>query len=166
MKYTYCPHCGDKLTHKEIGDEGLMPYCIQCNLPIFDVFHTCIIVVAVNEYDEVVLLRQNYVSDSTYVCVAGHIKTGETAEDTVIREIQEEIGLLVEQVNYVKSYFYEKKGMLMLGFFAKVKKESFVLSKEVDEAEWFSFEEALTKVKQDSIAMQLLSDTRVNFIKS
>lgn len=35
-----------------------------------------------NEYNEIVLLKQNYVSSAKYVCVAGIMKRGESAEDT------------------------------------------------------------------------------------
>ena len=43
MKFTYCPDCGTKLIQKEIGDEGLMPYCENCKKPFFEMFSTCII---------------------------------------------------------------------------------------------------------------------------
>lgn len=39
MKYTYCPHCGDKLMKKEIGDEGLIPFCERCSIPLWDSIH-------------------------------------------------------------------------------------------------------------------------------
>lgn len=29
MRFQYCPHCGKKAELKEIGDEGLIPYCAQ-----------------------------------------------------------------------------------------------------------------------------------------
>ena len=109
MKFTYCPHCGQKLIQKEIGDEGLMPYCLVCNIPMWDVFTTCIISAVVNEENEIALLRQNYVSATKYVCVAGVMKFGESAEETVIKEIKEEIGLNVEKLEYIHSYPYEKK---------------------------------------------------------
>ena len=35
MKFTYCPDCGTALTPKEIGDEGLVPYCTRCKKPLF-----------------------------------------------------------------------------------------------------------------------------------
>ncbi len=41
------------------------------------------------------------------------MKPGEFAEDTVVREIGEELGLNVKSVEFVKSYPYEKKEMLM-----------------------------------------------------
>lgn len=55
-------------------------------------FTTCIIAAVVNECGEIALLRQNYVSATKYVCVAGIMKIGESAEGTVVREVKEEIG--------------------------------------------------------------------------
>ena len=81
----------------------------------------------VNEYNEIALLRQNYVSATKYVCVAGIMKMGESAEETVIREVKEEIGQDVESLEFIKSYPYEKKEMLMLGYKATVKKKEFKL---------------------------------------
>lgn len=156
MKFTYCPHCGTKAIQKEIGDEGLIPYCAQCETPLWDMFMTSIICAVVNEYDEVALLRQDYVTTESYVCVAGVMKMGESAEETVVREIKEELGQDVECLEYIQSYPFERKEMLMLGFKATVRKQEFVLSKEVDSAEWFPFEEALEKLREGSIAWQLV----------
>ena len=156
MKFTYCPHCGQKLIKKEIGDEGLIPYCPACNIPMWDVFTTCIISAVVNEENEIALLRQNYVSATNYVCVAGVMKFGESAEETVMREVKEEIGLNVEKLEYIRSYPYEKKEMLMLGYKATVKKADFNLSQEVDSVEWVKFENALDKLREGSIAWQLV----------
>ena len=88
MKYTFCPHCGDKLIKKEIGDEGLIPFCERCSVPLWDSFTTCIITAVVNEENEVALIKQSYVSTANYVCVAGVMKLGESAEETVIREVK------------------------------------------------------------------------------
>ncbi len=156
MRFTYCPHCGTKLISKEIGDEGMIPYCEKCNIPLWDMFTTSIIAAVVNEYREVALLRQNYVSLTKYVCVAGIMKLGESAEETAIREIKEEIGQDVEKLKYVGSYPYEKKEMLMLGFKATVKKQDFKLSSEVDAAEWVRYENALSLLREGSIAWQLV----------
>ena len=156
MKFTYCPHCGTKAVLREIGDEGMIPYCEQCKVPLWDMFTTCIIAAVVNEENEVALLKQSYVTTETYVCVAGHMKIGESAEETVIREVKEELGLDVEELSFIKSYPYEKKEMLMLGFKVKVKKADFVFSQEVDTAKWFPFAEALDNIREGSIAWQLV----------
>lgn len=156
MRFTFCPHCGTKLIGKEIGDEGVIPYCESCDIPLWDMFTTCIIAAVVNEYDEVALLRQNYVSTTKYVCVAGIMKIGESAEETVIREVKEEIGQDVDTLEFISSYPYEKKEMLMLGYKVTVKKKDFELSREVDAVEWVKFGDALEKLREGSIAWQLV----------
>ncbi len=156
MRFIYCPFCGEKLISKKIGDEGIIPYCEKCSIPLWDMFTTSIIAAVVNEYDEVALLRQNYVSTTKYVCVAGIMKIGESAEETVIREVKEEIGQDVETLEFISSYPYEKKEMLMLGYKATVKKQEFKLSGEVDSVEWVKFENALEYLREGSIAWQLV----------
>lgn len=158
MRFTYCPHCGNELIKKEIGDEGLVPFCEKCSVPLWDMFTTCIITAVVNEYDEVALLKQSYLTSASYVCVAGHMKIGEAAEETVVREVKEELGLDIERLNFVKTYPYEQKEMLMLGFKAEVKKADFVYSQEVDSAKWFAFDEALENIREGSIAWQLVKE--------
>ena len=102
MHFTYCPYCGEKSVKKEIGDEGWIPYCNGCQIPLWDMFTTSIICAVVNEYNEVALLRQNYVSTTKYVCVAGIMQMGENAEETAKREIKEELGLEVLDLKYIQ----------------------------------------------------------------
>ena len=156
MHFTYCPHCGTKLTKKEIGDEGLIPYCLQCQVPLWDMFTTSIIVAVVNEDNEIALLKQGYVSTTNHVCVAGIMKLGESAEETAVREIKEEIGQTVKSLEYIRSYPFEQKEMLMLGYKAVVEKTNFVLSKEVDSVEWVKFDSALELLRKGSISWQLV----------
>ncbi len=156
MRFTYCPYCGTKLISKEIGDEGIIPFCDKCNIPLWDMFTTSIIAAVVNEYGEVALLRQNYVSTTKYVCVAGIMKIGESAEETVIREVKEEIGQDVENLEFISSYPYEKREMLMLGYIAIVSKQDFKLSSEVDSVEWVKYENALSLLREGSIGWQLV----------
>lgn len=160
MRFTYCPHCGTQLTKKEIGDEGLIPYCESCHVPLWDMFTTCIICAVVNEYNEIALLRQNYVSKTNYVCVAGVMKLGESAEETACREIKEEIGLEVLKLEFIHSYPYEKKEMLMLGFHAAVKKSDFHISGEVDAVKWFPIATALDKLRPGSIGWELVKEVK------
>ena len=61
MHFKYCPHCGNKLIEKEIGDEGLIPFCEKCEIPLWDTYTTSIIAAVINENNEIALLKQNYV---------------------------------------------------------------------------------------------------------
>lgn len=158
MRFTYCPHCGGRLIQKEIGDEGQIPFCENCSVPLWDMFTTSVICAVVNEQREVALIRQNYVSTTNHVCVAGIMKLGESAEETAVREIKEETGLDVVKLEYIRSYPYEKKEMLMLGYKAAVKKADFILSGEVDSAVWVKYEDALSLLREGSIAWQLVKE--------
>ena len=98
MRYLYCPRCGRKLTPRPAGDDGLVPYCDDCGQYWFDSFASCVIVLVANEFREIAMLRQSYLSDEYWSYVAGFITPGETAEQTAFREVREELGLELEQI--------------------------------------------------------------------
>ena len=144
MRFQFCPHCGARTIPREIGDEGLVPWCNSCKIPLFPMFSTCIIALAVDEQGDVALLRQGYISSQYHVLVSGYMKPGESAEECAAREIQEELGLEVQRLAMTGTYWLEKKDMLMIGFLARVHKGAFHLSGEVDQAVWVTPQQALT----------------------
>lgn len=156
MKYTFCPDCGEKLVLHEIGDEGLIPYCENCKRPLFDYFSTCVLSVVRDERGEIALIRQSYGDVTRYVGVAGYMKCGETAEQAAAREIEEEIGIRPDRVQYVLSAWHDKKDQLMLCFCADAKKSAMQCSGEVAEAKWFSPEDAYKTVREGSIIQRLV----------
>lgn len=156
MHFQYCPHCGAKTVEREIGDEGRIPYCEACEKPLWNLFVTSVICAVVNEENEIALLRQDYVSTEHEVCVAGIMKPGESAEEAAAREIEEELGLAVEKLTYIRSFPYDSKAMLMLGFKADVRKRDFALSKEVDAASWVPLADAPERLREGGIAWQLV----------
>lgn len=156
MKFKYCPTCGESLVQKEIGDEGLTPFCNNCSKPYFDWFGLCTISAVINEYNEIALLRQDYVSTTNWVLVAGYVKQGETLEDAAIREVYEETGQEVNRTTYISSNYYEKRELLMVGFRCDVKKHEFNNSKEVDRVEWYRLTEAVNLLRKGSIGQQLV----------
>ena len=114
MRFTYCPDCGSKLILRPIGDEGLVPYCESCDKPLFDMFSTCIIVMVVNEFEEVALLKQSYGNFPYRTLVAGYMKPGESAEECTRREVLEEIGIELEQLQIVGTDWFARKEQLMI----------------------------------------------------
>lgn len=146
MRFKFCPDCGNKLNEKIIRDEGLVPYCEECHKPLFDIFPACIIVLIVNEYGEAALLNQSYISDKYRNLVSGYIKPGETAEECAVRETEEELGIKIKNLRIIRTSWFDKKGILMIGFIAEAAKSKFILSDEVDSAEWIPVEKALNLV--------------------
>jgi len=110
--------------------------------------------------DEVALIRQGYVTRQSHICVAGYVKHGETLESCARREVEEELGLPVRDAVYMRSYYFGRKDLLMLGFVVRVSKDEFHISGEVDSARWFSLDEAESELQNASIALQLLRDYR------
>jgi NAD+ diphosphatase len=147
MKFTYCPDCGSRLSARELGDEGMVPWCDKCEKPWFDSFSTCVIALVTNERDEVLLERQAYISTKYCNLVSGYMTPGETAEEAARREIKEETGLDLECLELVGTWWFERKGLLMVGFIARaLPGQELKLSTEVDSAEWQPAEVALTMV--------------------
>ncbi len=158
MRFKYCPDCGEKLVLKPIGDEGDVPFCERCSRPWFDMFSSAVIVLIINEYGEVVLLKQNYMSDKYMVLVSGFIKPGESAEDTARREVLEEVGLELDDNRLVGTYWFAPKDMMMIGFIAHAKKAELKLSGEVDEARWVPAREAIDLVHPKGAVSHALLD--------
>lgn len=163
MRFRFCPECGNQLSSRVLGDEGEVPWCEKCNRPWFDMFSTCVICLVVSESGKICLLRQYNIDH--HVFVAGYIKDGECAEKTAMREVAEETGLSVISAGFLKSFFYEKRDQLMLGFLVRVKDGELNISSEVDEAGWFDFDEAVKAVRGASICDKLLAEYKTGAIK-
>lgn len=157
MQFSFCPECGRRLIRKQIGDEGEIPYCEACERPWFSVSYPCVICLATDGKGRFALIKQTYATKN-YVCVAGFIKERETAEQTAVREIQEEIGLKVLDIRFVSSYYYPKHDNLMLGFACTVEPGEFRLSGEVERAGWFSLEQARELLSHGTVGKDLLRD--------
>ncbi|MEG2289004.1 MAG: NUDIX domain-containing protein [Clostridium sp.] len=136
MKFKYCPMCGLELGVKDIGDEGLVKFCVNCNTPYFDSPNSCVEVLVINEKNQVLLLKQNYISKTNWGVVSGYVKNGDTLEETVVREVMEETGQSVESMKYVTSYYFKPKELIMSGFIAFVSSRPFGKSNEVDDIMW------------------------------
>lgn len=157
MTFTYCPQCGGKLITRTLGDDGDIPFCEKCNRPFFPVFSSCVICLCVNEYGEVALIKQTYMTTEHYILIAGYIKPGETAEHTALREVEEEIGIKPDSCHFAFSWFYEKRDQLMLGFICKIKKADLKLSCEVKEAIWCPENEVLNKLRGGSMTVDMFN---------
>lgn len=146
MRFSYCPECGEKLSERELGDEGMVPWCDRCGRPWFDMFPVAVIALVYDERGRVLLLRQDYISKEFHNLVSGYIIPGESAEECARREILEETGQVVECLEPALTSWFSKKGMLMIGFFARVKAMPLRLSTEVDAAGWHDPVEILSLV--------------------
>ncbi len=154
MKYCYA--CGTELHAKECAGEGLIPYCDSCKVYRFPIFSTAISTAVLNkERNKVLLIRQYNMED--YILLAGYVNRGETAEETLIREVKEEVGLHVDEYQYMRSQYFERSNTLMLNYVSVAHDETLLqVNQEVEHAEWFSFDEAKKFIMKDSLAESFL----------
>lgn len=159
MRYAHCPDCGRVLTARELGDEGLVPWCDECRRPWFDIFSTCIITAVLNADGQVLLQRESRRPEME-VLVAGYIKPGESAEEATRREIAEETGLTATSLRYVGSFPHGGGDRLMLGFAAQAEGEAKPASMEVVSSRWATLDEAVAALREGSIAQQVVMAIR------
>ena len=163
MRFTYCPDCGEKLVMKEIGDEGEIPYCNNCKKPLFDMFSTCVFVLVKNG-ENVLLLNQSFISTQYRNLVSGYMKPGESAEECAMREVEEEVGIKLDKLEIIGTYWFSKKGLLMIGFMGETSRTSVKLSREVDNAEWGRYDKASALVHPKgggSVSAILVEENRI-----
>ena len=72
------------------------------------------------------------------------------SSDLARREVIEELGIHLDQLDYAGTYWYKKTGSLMHGFISHTSKQSLVTSPEISEAEWVPASLAPEKMFPDS----------------
>jgi len=147
--HQYCGKCG---VRSQRHNDHRALYCPKCKEQFFPRINPCVIVL-VTKGEEILLARSSRFRSGFFSCLAGFIEVGETPEETVSREVKEEVGLSVENIRYVKSQSWPFPSQLMLGFHADyVGGEIIPEPAEIDEAHWFCVRE-LPSVPSASVSV-------------
>ena len=114
-----------------------------CGTETFPRLDPAIIVLITDATGERVLLgRQASWTQGRYSTIAGFVEPGESLEDAVVREVEEETGVLVDDVEYVASQPWPFPSSLMLGFRAVARTHDITLRDgELEDARWFTRED-------------------------
>ena len=103
------------------------------------------VIVAITDKDRILLTKyaSGHSSFKRYALVAGYSEVGESLEDTVRREVMEEVGLRVKNIRYYKSQPWAFSGSLLMGFFCDLdgSDEITLDADELSEAAWFHRDE-------------------------
>lgn len=134
LTHRYCGVCGAPTTPHP--DQRAL-ICTGCQHQYFPRINPCVIMLIVRGR-EVLLARSARFTSNFFSCLAGFIEVGETPEQTVIREVREEVGIEIENVRYAKSQSWPFPSQLMLGFYADYKSGEITPdAEEIAEAGWF-----------------------------
>ena len=112
-KNRFCGRCGQPLRHAE--NERMLK-CPECGNMVFPVIAPAVIV-GVTDGDRLLMTKYAGRPYTGWALIAGFCEIGETAEDTVRREVMEEAGVHVKNVRYVDSQPWGSDSNLLLGFF-------------------------------------------------
>ena len=137
--YTYCTKCsGVKLETKDAGYKKL---CSSCKTEFFPRVDPVVIMLPTYK-DKCLLGRQKIFPPRMYSALAGFLEPGETIEDAVKREINEESGLTAVDVEYKFTQPWPFPFQLMIGCIANVEDDLLKLDyDELEDAVWLSRED-------------------------
>lgn len=110
----YCGVCGG-----ETGDSEheCARICRQCGALFFPVLAPAVIVL-VRRGDEILLAHNRKFTTPVYGLIAGFVEAGEDLEQTVRREVMEEVNIAVGNIRYFGSQSWPFPNSLMVGFVA------------------------------------------------
>ena len=157
MTLNFCPVCGASLTLQPHPTEPPTLWCEGCGEYRFPLYSTAISVVLLDESGRNMLLIRQY-GEEAPVLVAGYVDKGERAEDAVVREVREELGMQAEVLGFLGSHWYAPSETLMLNFLARTTEAEARPNAEVDAWEWVPVPGAKGRVSPGGLAETLLGD--------
>jgi NAD+ diphosphatase len=156
----FCGHCGSPMKHSTTERAMYCPCCEKINYPVI----APSVIVAVTNGDKLLLTRYqvSHSSYRNYALIAGYVETGEMVEDTVRREVMEEVGLKVKNIRYYKSQPWSFSGALLLGFFCEVDGDDTIVldESELEEALWMPRENLPDRSDDVSLTSEMMEYVR------
>lgn len=151
----YCGHCGSRMV---IARTERAIKCPACRNRVYPVLHPAVIVAVRNQNQ---LLMTKYAGTDAvpyYALIAGFAEVGETIEETVRREVKEEVGLEVTNLTYYKSQPWAVAEDLLFGFFCDVSGDPTIRmdQKELKEAVWMDREDIQGQPNDFSLTHEMM----------
>lgn len=137
--HRFCSRCGERTV---IAAAGHIRRCRTCGAEHYPRTDPAVIMLVTDDQDRALLGRQVHWPEGRFSTLAGFVEPGESIEQSVAREVYEEAGVTVGEVEYIASQPWPFPSSLMLGFMARA--TSFDINvdgEEIEEARWFSRED-------------------------
>ena len=134
-----CGCCGKPMVHSQ---KERMMECPSCGNQEYPVLCPAVIV-GITNGDKIILSKYEGRRFKRYALIAGFAEIGETIEETVHREVMEEVGLKVKNLRYYKSQPWSFSGTLLFGFYCDLDGDDTLTvdHSELSMASWFNRED-------------------------
>ncbi|MGY3570916.1 NAD(+) diphosphatase [Vibrio paucivorans] len=152
----FCPQCGGRnhLNHNQLAMQ-----CKDCRTLHYPRIFPCIIV-AVRNQEQILLAQHPRHRGGMYTVIAGFLEVGETLEQCVAREVKEETGITVTNIQYFGSQPWAFPSSMMMGFVAEYSSGEVKPDyRELTDARWFNANELPPVAPHGTIARELIEYT-------
>ena len=132
--HQFCGRCGGR-NREHPRDRAMI--CDDCGIHAYPRLSPSIIVL-IHKGRQVLLARNHRFPEGMYSTLAGFVEPGESIEETLVREVKEEVGVNVHKLQYLGSQSWPFFNSLMLGFHAEYESGEIELQEEeIADAQWF-----------------------------
>ncbi|MEU1949070.1 NAD(+) diphosphatase [Streptomyces sp. NPDC056697] len=147
--HRFCSRCGERTM---IAAAGHIRRCPACGAEHYPRTDPAVIMLVRDERDRALLGRQVHWPEGRFSTLAGFVEPGESIEQAVVREVAEEAGVTVGEVEYVASQPWPFPSSLMLGFMAQATSSLIqVDGEEIHEARWFSRDDLRAAIESGEV---------------
>ena len=164
-KHPRCAICGEKTVVVLAGAVRRCPADQSEHYPRTD---SAIIVLVKDDQDRVLLGRQKVWPKNRFSTFAGFVEPGESFENCVTREVMEEAGVKLKEINYLGSQPWPFPASLMIAFEAITTTPELARpdGEEIEEIRWFTRDEMKSAIAEKSLILPLEISVARQMIKA
>ena len=153
-KHKFCGECGNLMNKDE---KERMLRCEKCSNMEYPKICPAVII-GVTDNNRILLSKYAGRAHKKHALLAGFVEVGEPLEDTVKREVFEEVGLKVTNVRYYKSQPWSFSDTILMGFYCDLASDDSITLDETELAlaEWFEREDIPVEPSRDSLTNEMI----------
>ena len=151
----YCGKCGHPM---DFDQKERAMRCPHCSNIVYPKISPAVIVGITNDKGQILVTKYAHGHYQSYALVAGYYEIGETIEETVKREVKEETGLDVTDIQYYKSQPWSFSSSLLFGFWCKAHGNQPILmdESELRVARWADCDEEINTLDNSSLTSEMI----------
>ncbi|MDR7420315.1 MAG: NAD(+) diphosphatase [Armatimonadota bacterium] len=154
--HQYCGRCGTLTEPSRTERARVCPACGQIHYPRI----APVVMALVRDGDRLLLARSPRFAPGTYSALAGFVEAGESLEQSLVREVREEVGIEIASPRYFSSQSWPFPHSLMIAFVCEYAGgEIRIDPAEIEDARWFSVDSLPGLPNPMSIARRLINAT-------